>query len=199
MDWSGATGQYDDERLYRRAEAAVFHKTGEQFGGLSNMAGGFVLNVAGVRILTSEALYQACRFPSLPDIQRLIIAQASPMSAKMKSKPHRAQTRANWDDDRVEIMRWCLRVKLAQHPERFGALLLSTGERPIVEQSRRDPFWGAKVVDDATLVGQNVLGRLLSELRDELRAGGVERFELVKPLDLPDFLLDGRPIGTLRR
>jgi len=92
-----------------------------------------------------------------------------------------------------------LRVKLAQHPERFGALLPSTGERPIVEQSRRDPFWGAKVVDDTTLAGQDVLGRLLSELRDELRAGGVARFAAVEAPDSPDFLLYGRPIGTIRR
>jgi len=177
MDQSDTARQHDDTRMYRRGEAAVFHKTAEQFGGLSNMAGGFPLSVAGVRILTSEALYQACRFPSLPEVQRLIISQASPVSAKMKSKPYRAQTRPGWDGERVAIMRWCLRVKLVQHPKRFGDLLLSTGELPIVEQSRRDPFWGAKVVDDATLIGQNVLGRLLSELRDELRKGGVEGFE----------------------
>ncbi len=198
MDRCSTTGTHD-ERLYRRAAAAVFHKTAEQFGGLSNMAGGFPLGVAGIRILTSEALYQACRFPMLPAVQRLIVAQASPMSAKMKSKPHRAQTRPGWDDDRVEIMRWCLRVKLAQHPERFGALLLSTGERPIVEQSRRDAFWGAKVVDDATLVGQNVLGRLLSDLRDEFRVSGAECFAVVEAPDLPDFLLYGQPIGAVSR
>src|SRR5436309_5954032 len=96
-------------RTYKRAECAVFSKTKEEFGGLSNMAGGYPLCVNGVRILTSEALYQACRFPHRPEVQRLIIAQKSPMTAKMKSKPHREDSRPDWDEVRVLIMRWCLR------------------------------------------------------------------------------------------
>src|SRR6266704_6624321 len=133
-----------ESKTYRRDECAVFLKTKEQFGGLSNMAGGYSLFINGIRILTSEALYQACRFPHKPDIQKLIIGQASPMTAKMVSKPHRKDSRPDWDEVRVQIMRWCLRVKLAQHWETFGELLLSTGERSIVEESSRDPFWGAK-------------------------------------------------------
>lgn len=77
-------------RTYERATSVVFLKTNEEFGGLSNMAGGFPLKVNGLRILTSEALYQACRFPHRPEVQRFIIEQASPMTAKMKSKPYRA-------------------------------------------------------------------------------------------------------------
>jgi len=46
---------------------------------------------------------------------------------------------------------WALSGQVSIRPERFGALLLSTDEQPIVEQSRRDPVWGAKVVDEATL------------------------------------------------
>jgi ribA/ribD-fused uncharacterized protein len=198
MDRIGEPFPFGDERTYRRAEVAVFHKTKDDLGGLSNMAGGFPLVVAGVQILTSEALYQACRFPHRPDVQRLIIAQASPMAAKMKSKPHRADTRAGWDDDRVTIMRWCLRVKLAQHPERFGRLLLATSDRPIVEQSRRDAFWGAKPLNEDMLAGQNVLGRLLTELRDELRGAGSAAFTIVEPPRLPTFLLYGLPIGVVQ-
>ncbi|HLH61465.1 MAG TPA: NADAR family protein [Ktedonobacteraceae bacterium] len=115
-------------RTYRRNECAVFLKTAEQYGGLSNMAGGYPLLINGVRILTSEALYQACRFPHLPEVQKLIIGQKSPMAAKMKSKPYRKDSRPDWDSIRVHVMRWCLRVKLVQHWENFGELLLSTGD-----------------------------------------------------------------------
>src|SRR6266852_4527517 len=156
-------------RLYQRNECAVFLRTAEQFGGLSNMAGGYPLSINGIRILTSEALYQACRFPHLPDVQKLIIGQASPMTAKMKSKLYRKDSRSDWDAVRVNIMRWCLRVKLTQHWEKFGDLLLSTGDQPIVEESYRDPFWGAKPIDPETLQGANILGRLLVELREQLR------------------------------
>lgn len=184
-------------RTYSREDAVVFRKTNERFGGLSNMASGFPLEVSGVRILTSEALYQACRFPDRPDVQRLIIQQTSPMTAKMKSKPHRKETRSDWDKIRVNIMRWCLRVKLAQNWEKFGELLLDTGDRPIVEESRKDDFWGAKGANEETLVGMNVLGRLLMELREELRSPDSERLRRVEPPAVQHFLLYGGPIGVV--
>ena len=184
-------------RTYKRSECAVFSKTKEAFGGLSNMAAGFPLRVNGVRIRTSEALYQACRFPHRPDIQRQIIDDPSPMTAKMKSKPYRKDSRPDWDRVRVKIMRWCLRVKLTQNWNEFSRLLVATRERPIVEESRKDDFWGAKVVDEETLVGMNVLGRLLMELREEVKQGDREKLSRVEPLDLPDFRLYGELIGVI--
>lgn len=185
-------------RTYHRAESVVVYKTKEDFGGLSNMASGYPLQVNGVRILTTEALYQACRFPLLPEAQREIIGQHSPMTAKMKSKPYRKLTRPDWENVRFKIMRWCLRVKLAQNYGEFGRLLLATRDRPIVEQSRKDDYWGAKIADDdETLIGQNVLGRLLMELRERLKQDSAERLLTVDPLSIPDFLLLGRPIETV--
>lgn len=187
----------EQTRTYDRASSVVFLKTDAPFGGLSNMAGGFPLRVNGIRILTSEALYQACRFPHRPEVQTLIIEQKSPMTAKMKSKPYRHDSRPDWDQVRVKIMRWCLRVKLAQNWRAFSELLLATGEWPIVEESRKDDFWGAKATDDGTLVGMNVLGRLLMELREAVKADGRELLMRVQPLAIPDFLLGGRPIEAV--
>jgi len=184
-------------REYRRDQAAVFLKTREQFGGLSNMAPGFPLRVNGVVIRTSEALYQACRFPHRPKLQARIIEQSSPMTAKMVGKPYRDDTRPDWDRARTKIMRWCLRVKLAQNYHAFADLLLSTGLQPIVEQSRKDDFWGAKPVDNDALIGCNVLGRLLMELREAVREADPEQLRVVEPLSLPNFMLLGRPIETI--
>lgn len=184
-------------RTYDRSRSVVFLKTREEWGGLSNMAGGFPLSVCGIHILTAEALYQACRFPNQPAVQRLITEQASPMAAKMKSKPFRVDTRRDWDQVRVKVMRWCLHVKLAQNWATFSELLAATGDRPIVEESHRDPFWGAKAVDAESLVGMNVLGRLLMELRDEARNAGREGLWRVGPLSVSDFLLDAKPIGEV--
>lgn len=71
-------------RTYQRSDCAVFRKTDETFGGLSNMAPGYPVRINGVRIFTVEALYQASRFPHLPEVQRLIIGQHSPMTANSK-------------------------------------------------------------------------------------------------------------------
>ena len=179
------------QREYRRSECVVFRKTHDRFGGLSNMAAGFPLNVNGIDIATSEALYQACRFPYRSDIQREIIAQRSPMTAKMKSKKYRREhTRNDWNRVLVNIMRWSLRVKLSQNWNTFSRLLLDTENRPIVEESMRDTFWGAKPKTDTILEGANILGRLLVELREEVRTHGNQQFVIVDPpAKIPDFLL----------
>lgn len=182
-------------RTYYPENSIVFLKTNEPFGGLSNMAPGFPLLVNGCQVRTAEALYQACRFPSRPDVQALIIDEKSPMTAKMKSKPFRSDTRGDWDTVRVEIMKWCLRVKLAQNMEKFGSLLLATGEHPIVEKNiRKQDFWSAKEMPDGSLVGQNVLGRLLMEVRERFKNGRRDSFTIVEPLNLEDFDLLGAPI-----
>jgi type I restriction enzyme S subunit len=190
-----------ESRTYRRDECATFRKTDERFGGLSNMAPGYPLCVNGVPIGTAEAIYQACRFPHLPDVQRLIISQTSPMTAKMRSKPYRKESRPDWDDVRVAIMRWSLRVKLVQNWEKFRSMLLMTEEQSIVEDSRKDDFWGAIATkeDPYTLVGRNVLGRLLMELREKVRSASPENWQEVRPLGIPDFLLYERPIGLVAR
>jgi type I restriction enzyme S subunit len=155
---------------YTRAHSVVFCSTRDPFGGFSNMAAGFPLRFQGHDYRTSEHLYQSLRFPDYPDIQAEIRGFASPMRAKMASKPHRAtKSRADWDSVCVDVMRFCLRLKLNSYRMTFGRLLLSTGDRPIVEESRRnrDDPWSARGAD--MLVGQNTLGILIMELREELR------------------------------
>lgn len=185
-------------RIYDRNESIVFLKTKDSFGGLSNMAGGFPLRVNDVNILTAEALYQSCRFPHLPDVQRVIIGQKSPMTAKMKSKAYLPESRNDWTNVRVKIMRWSLRVKLIQNLDTFGKLLLETGDKPIVEESWKDTFWGAKPSNKNTLIGMNVLGRLLMELREHFKLQHQDLLQL-SPLQIRNFSLVGSPIEMINR
>jgi N-glycosidase YbiA len=182
-------------RHYRRDDVIAFRKTGEAFGGLSNMAPGFPIVVLRHRIRTAEALYQACRFPHLPQVQYMILNESSPMTAKMRSKPYRDDSRPDWGGVRVPIMKWCLRVKLAANWSAFSTLLLETRDRPIVEDSRKDDFWGAKP-DADTLEGRNVLGRLLMDLRARLRADPAA-LRVVRPVPIADFLMLREPIETI--
>ena len=183
-------------RTYKANDVVRFRKTSEEFGGLSNMAPGFPLIVLGYRIRTSEALYQACRFPHMPEVQQMIISEGSPMTAKMRSKPYRKDSRPDWDDVRVKVMKWCLRVKLVCNWQKFSELLLLTGDRAIVEDSRKDSYWGAIPQDDNTFNGQNVLGRLLMELRKKLQESP-ETLCSVAPLQIPNFCLLDEPISTV--
>ena len=181
-------------RVYDCRTSITFRKTNERFGGLSNLAAGLPLDVNGVRIRTSEALFEALRFPHLPHVQRLIIDQAGPMAAKRKSKLHRVNSRGDWDLVRVSLMRWCLQVKLANNLPRFGALLRETGDRPIVEDSHEDDFWGTRRVADGSLVGQNVLGRLLMDTRGLVRRSSPDALRRVDPPGVLGCQLYGNPI-----
>lgn len=180
---------------------AVFFKVTEEFGGLSNMAGGYPLCVNGIMVFSSEALYQACRFPHQPEWQREIISQQSPMAAKMKSKKEgrrKHHSRSDWDQIEIEIMQWVLRIKLAQHYHQMSRLLRATGNRRIVEKSRNDRFWGAVEQEDGVLRGQNQLGQLLMALRECVEIMAQEDLSEVQPLTIVDFYLLERPIGIVR-
>jgi type I restriction enzyme S subunit len=187
------------EQTYHYSNSCVFRKTKESFGGLSNMCAGFPIVVNGIKILTSEALYQVCRFPSLPEVQMKIINEKSPMGAKMAGKPFRIYTRENWNQVRVEIMYWCLKAKLAQNYISFGMVLESTFDKPIVEESHKDKFWGAvkNKNDESTLSGANVLGRCLMELRSEYNSENRYNLLYVEPLKIPDFFINGNPIRVI--
>lgn len=62
-------------------------------------------------------------------------------------------------------MRKAVRAKFQQYGE-LSELLLSTGEENIVEHTTNDSDWG----DGGDGSGRNMLGRILMEVRVELRA-----------------------------
>lgn len=190
----------DKLRTYIKKEVIFFRTTTGEFGPLSNMAPDFPIFLSGIRISTSEALYQACRFPDDPDVQRLIVDQMSPMTAKMKSKKYRDRTRPDWDDVRVNVMRWCLRIKLQNNWGKFGRVLDRTGGASIVEESTKDEFWGAKPKEGGLLVGKNALGRLLMELRGQFREVEEGRAIGLKYPAVPRLYLFGEPMeASVRR
>lgn len=186
----------NESRKYDKSAIVSFRKTNEEFGGLSNMAPGFLITVNGHTFLTSEALYQCCRFPKHPDIQKQIMLQKSPMTAKDISKAHIYLSREDWNDERIRIMRWCVYAKLICNWHTFGKLLDSTGSKDIVEDSFKDDFWGA-IWNGSQFVGTNALGRLLMQARDMYRKNISHTHLLLPSLDIPDFYLLGKPIESI--
>jgi ribA/ribD-fused uncharacterized protein len=198
MNWVDPSGRVQED-------CAVLFRVREEFGEFSNMAGGYPLEVMGMTVPSSEALYQAMRFTEHPEIQREILDQSSPMAAKMVSKRDRRRdrlTRRDWPEIRVDVMRWSLRIKWTQHIDSLFSTMMSTRQRAIVERSRKDRFWGAVLEDDHQLHGENRLGCLLMELREELRqwlaaSDDDEPMPSINPPKIHEFLLLGTPIGTV--
>jgi hypothetical protein len=179
-------------RTYLQTDAIAFQKTTAEFGGLSNMAAGYSVNINDVIIPSAEHLYQACRFPDHLQIQLDIINEPNPMKAKWISRAKINNTRKDWDQVRFKIMQWVLEVKLSQNWDSFGKLLLDTNDKPIVELTPHDKVWGA-VKDGENFVGVNALGRLLMYVRDRyVKTNDYQR--CIQPLSIPDFLLFGHQI-----
>jgi type I restriction enzyme S subunit len=67
-------------------DVVSFIKADDEFGGLSNLSSLYPLKINGLRILTTEHLYQALKFPDHPEIQSAIISSASATEARKISR-----------------------------------------------------------------------------------------------------------------
>lgn len=148
----------------------LIRKVKDEFGWLGNMSP-YPIDYQGKTYRTTEALFQALRFNDEKIIE-LIREQKSPMAAKMIAKKFRDQMVVEpMSDTDLYNMKMVLRLKLEQHPK-LKADLLATGDEEIVEDCTKRPrgsglFWGAALKGDKW-VGENWLGWLWMELRDEL-------------------------------
>lgn len=184
------------ERVYNISEVVSFAKTSGRYGGLSNMAAGYPLFVNETNIPFVEVLYQTCKFPLMPAIQQRIAVESNPMRAKMISREYQAFARQDWDQIKFRVMEWCVRLKLLQNWDAFSELLLSTGDKMIVEYSIKDGVWGAIPDGNGLLVGINALGRILMKLRQEIEEGNFQKDYLDAPI-ITGFLLYGKKIGRV--
>lgn len=167
---------------YNKSEVKYFFSKEEQgdLFLLSNMAQ-LPLVWKGRKVSSSETLYQAAKYSgdticlpasakegTNPYVRERILCAKNAMGSKMTQKcaVKAGLVRPDWPEVMIDAMRWVLELKLQQHSETFGRVLKSTGTKPIVEKSRKDQFWGAREMEDGTLIGENHLGILLTELRD---------------------------------
>jgi N-glycosidase YbiA len=141
-----------------------FFSRDSKFAALSNFAP-YGFEVDGVKWPTVEHYFQAQKFtsPSSEAHRERIRNSNSPRQAKALGQSRSQPIRPDWDAVREDVMRTALRAKFTQPALR--TLLLSTGDRPLVEDSPYDRYWGTG--KDGR--GKNRLGALLMELRCRLR------------------------------
>ncbi|TWT92424.1 NADAR family protein [Stieleria varia] len=179
---------------WKRQDSAWFCRTSDPLGDFSNFASGMPIPIHGYVVPSSEHLYQAMRFPHLPEVQFHILDADAPKTSKTIARDHDAVTREDWMEIRIDVMRWVLARKIKANAQRMSDAFGLSADLPIVELSRRDAFWGAapQPDDDQLLVGQNVLGCLLTEMRKEFRLDPQMR-DASTPR-FPKALLFSRPI-----
>ncbi len=128
---------------------------------LSNFFPCPVSDERGVVYPSVEHAYQAAKAST--DAERRAIVEA-PTAKKAKHRGSKLTPPADWKHRKVEVMRSLLLRKFAAGTE-LARLLLSTGDAELVEGNDwGDEFWGR-----CNGVGENHLGRLLMDIRSDLR------------------------------
>jgi ribA/ribD-fused uncharacterized protein len=110
---------------------------------------------------TVEHHFQAAKTDD-PTWASRILNAPSPNAAKKLGR--KAPLRPTWDSEKVAVMLTLLRMKFLDRG--LAQKLLDTGDAELVEGNWwGDTFWGV-----SNGVGENHLGRLLMQVREELRA-----------------------------
>jgi ribA/ribD-fused uncharacterized protein len=144
--------------------AIYFYSTKDPYGAFSNFSR-YEFELDGLNWPTSEHYFQAQKFED-PDYREKIRAAPSPKIAARLGRSHKVPLRPDWEEIKDAIMRKAVLAKIHAHPE-LKQLLLSTGQEEIIENSAKDYYWGC----GANGSGRNRLGKILMEIRDELRDG----------------------------
>ena len=111
-----------------------------------------------------EHYFQAAKFPSDVAYREKIRTAPTPEKAKLLGGNRAKKIDPQWDSKREDVMRKALYAKFSQN-EQLRRLLLSTGNRDLIEDNPTDSYWGRG--NDG--LGKNRLGMLLMELRTRLR------------------------------
>jgi ribA/ribD-fused uncharacterized protein len=111
-----------------------------------------------------EHYYQAMKFPQDPAWQEAIRMATSPEKAKKMGLARDHPARGDWSVVRDIVMKAALLKKFSQNPVAL-ATLQKTGDRVLMEVSPGDDYWGA----GPRKTGQNKLGKMLMEVRGELK------------------------------
>lgn len=127
---------------------------------LSNMSES-PITLGGVTYTCAEAAFQAAKLADKK--ARSMFGGISGSEAKKLGR--KVQLRSDWEQIKVDVMRWVIHEKFRQNPQ-LAKRLLATGNEELIEGNDwGDRFWGV-----CNGCGQNWLGRILTEERNGLTA-----------------------------
>ena len=139
-----------------------FYRVDEPYGCFSNFSRHPIV-LDGLEWPTSEHYFQAQKFAGTPHAEEVRRATTAMAAAEMGRERHRP-LRADWEEIKDDAMRTAVRAKFSQHAD-LRESLLGTGDEHLIEHTANDRYWA----DGGDGSGRNMLGRILMEVRAELR------------------------------
>lgn len=185
--------------IYNTTECIVFRKTKDPYGWLHNFTKGYPIEIGNRIAYTSEALYQALKFPYDPAFQEAILESKDGYTAKTISYTKGTQECYEYwqqyggiENILIDLMTTALILKV-EHNEVLRERLTLLPKLPIVEISSFDRKWGAVPIPGGQnyVAGSNRLGKAWMLLRRKLEMG-LPMYELVQRPKLVKIL--GEPV-----
>lgn len=120
-------------------------------------------------------MYHKAKLFNDTEIMKKIMQTNSPKKQKELGRQVRNFNSEEWSKKCINIMKSGLKNKFQQNPEMLKKLF-DTGNSIIVEASPFDRIWGIgydsdNAIDNINNWGQNLLGKLLTDLRNDLLNG----------------------------
>jgi N-glycosidase YbiA len=140
-----------------------FYSTRDAYGCFSNFSA-HPIELKGKRWPTSEHYFQAQKFAGTEHEEQVRLTKTPKQAAEMgrdRSRP----LREDWEQVKDDVMREVVRQKFLTHQD-IQKVLLGTGEEELIEATTYDYYWGC----GTKKTGKNMLGKILMEIRAEIRA-----------------------------
>ncbi len=114
---------------------------------------------------TVEHYFQAAKTDTMPEYLDISQAETPGLAKRIGRQTH---LRSGWESVKVQVMLDALRKKFAI-PE-LREKLLATGDADLIEGTTwHDNYWGICTCDKCSGKGINMLGKLLRQVREEIK------------------------------
>jgi len=139
-----------------------FYSVNDEYGEFSNFAN-YPIVIDGERWKSSEHYFQAMKFNS-QKYRNIVKQSTTPMEAAKKGRNRKEKIKRNWEKIKDNVMYDAVYAKFTQH-ESLKALLISTKDAKLIEDSPTDAYWG----NGANNKGLNRLGTILMSVRSKIQ------------------------------
>ena len=170
---------------YPAAECALIRKAEEEWGILGNFGRASVV-INGVEFNKTEKLFQCMKFTHAPVIKEIYAQNGMGMKQKAKKKEYAVYIREDWPRIFLDALKFVLVTKYEQSEAFRNELERSKGlyivEDETSRQKGKDADAYGTVLEGDEMVGPNLLGQFLMELRD------TGKLDYSLPADALDFI-----------
>jgi hypothetical protein len=146
-----------------------------------------------------DVFFELIKFSRYPEIQYEILKNQENFD-DLKTNLDNDLVREDFEEIKVELMYWIMKLKLLHHPISIGTFLDDhlRSKKPIVELNAKDEYWGTKNNGSKWILdGMNVRGKLWMRLAEHYKKNDYDVLLKLDPLNIPEFKILGKQIPSI--